>query len=375
MRFETAAIHAGHAIDSATGALDPGISLSTTFQRGADGGYSSGFVYSRDANPNRSALETALAALEGGDQGFAFSSGMAASHALFACLKPGDHVISPDDAYYALKVMLDTYFSGWGLQVEFVDQSKPALVEEAIRPNTKLLWIETPSNPMLKITDIRTLAEIANAHGVWTAVDNTWATPYLQRPLDLGADVSMHSSTKYLGGHCDVMGGALVTTDGFPLNEKLRFIQNKLGAVPSPFDAWLIHRGLQTLPVRMDRHCATAELVADFLNDHKKVEKVYFPGLPCHLGIAVASKQMANWGGMVSFRVRGGASEAFKVANSLKIILQATSLGGVHSLIEHRKSVEGPASATPDNLLRLSVGLEHPDDLLEDLSQALDSIA
>ena len=374
MRFETAAVHAGHSIDPSTGAVGRGITMATTFQRGPDGDYPGGHVYSRDSNPNRSALEEALAALEGGGQGFAFSSGMAAVHALIACLKPGDHVIAPDDAYYTVRLLLEDFFADWGLESSFVDQSKPDLVAEAIRPNTKLLWMETPSNPMLKIADIRLLAEIAAAKGILTAVDNTWATPYLQRPLDLGADVVLHSSTKYLGGHCDVMGGALVTTQGSDLDERLHLLQNRLGSIPSPFDSWLIHRGLQTLPVRMDRHCKTAELVADYLNEHERVEKVYFPGLPCHQGIAVASKQMANWGGMLSFKVRGGEKEAFQVANGVKLITQATSLGGVHTLIEHRRSVEGPKTITPENLLRLSVGLEHPEDLIEDLGQALQAM-
>jgi cystathionine gamma-synthase len=370
-RFETLAVHAGAAPDPVSGAVRPAIQLSTTFERAPDGSFPSGFAYVRDANPNRQALEAALAALEGGAAAVAFASGMAATAAVFQALAPGDHVIAPLDAYYGTAKLLRDQFARWGLEASFVDMTDLAAVRAALRKNTRLLWTETPSNPTIAITDLRAIAELARSAGALSACDNTWATPYLQRPLALGLDLVMHSTTKYLSGHSDVMGGAVVARETGALAERLRALQSSAGAVPSPFDCWLVLRGIRTLPWRMRAHCSNAAAVAAFLSGHPAVERVHYPGLPADPGHRAAQAQMAAGGGMLSFVVRGGRERAFAVAAALRVFTRATSLGGPESLIEHRASIEGPNTRAPEGLLRVSVGLEHPDDLVADLQQAL----
>jgi len=369
--IETLAVHAGHEPDPATGAVSPPIHLSTTFARDASGALPQGYLYARSDTPNRHALEAALAPLEGGAVALAFASGMAAASAVFQALAAGDHVIAPADAYYGTAKVLREVFARWGLATSFVDMTDPAAVEAALTPRTRLIWIETPSNPTLAVTDIAGIAALAHRAGAMCACDNTWATPLLQRPLELGADLVMHATTKYLAGHSDVTGGALVLRETGELAERLRVIQTVAGAVPSPFDCWLVHRGIRTLPWRMRGHCDNAERVARFLAGHPRVEAVHYPGLPGDRGHEVARRQMTRFGGMVSFQVGGGAEAALAVVSRVRLFTRATSLGGPESLIEHRASVEGPESRTPPGLLRLSIGLEHPDDLVEDLGQAL----
>ncbi len=375
MRPETIAAQAAHRPDSATGAVAPPIYLSTTFERDGDGEYPLGFVYSRSDNPNRSSLEHLLALLEGGDEGgavaAAFASGSAATATVFQALAPGDHVIAPDDCYHGTARLLREVFAPWGLDTTFVDMTDADTVRQAVRPNTRLIWAETPSNPLLKITDIAEMAGIAQSAGALCVCDNTWASPMLQRPLSLGADMVVHSTTKYLGGHEDVTGGAVVSAEDSEVFRRVRLIQNVYGAVPSPFDCWLTLRGIRTLHVRMPAHCANAGRVARFLQDHPKVAAVHYPGLPEHPGHDVAGQQMSDYGGMLSFQVAGGREAAMEVASRVRLFVRATSLGGTQSLIEHRASIEGPHSETPDDLLRVSVGLEHPDDLIADLGQAL----
>lgn len=371
MRIETIAIHAGREIDGATGAITPPIHLSTTFQRGVDGSFPGGYVYTRSGNPNRAALETCLARLEGGVDAIAFASGSAATTAIIQSLKAGDHLLAPQDAYYGTSQILEKLFAHWGLQVTWVDMTDLRQVKAAIQANTTLIWIETPSNPLLRITDIRGVAELAHQAGAYCVCDNTWATPMLQHPFDLGVDLILHSTTKYLGGHSDLLGGAVVTAQVHPLWQKMREIQQYGGAVPSPFDCWLLLRGMQTLPYRMRSHCDNADAVASFLVGHPSVSAVHYPGLNTHPGHEIADQQMDRCGGMMSFQVKGGREAAFALIARLQIIKRATSLGGVESLIEHRASIEGAATRTPSDLLRVSVGLEHPQDLIEDLAQAL----
>ncbi len=371
MRFETLAVHAAARVDAASGAVVTGIQPSTTFVRAEDGSFPSGFTYVRDNNPNRADLETALAALEGGGAAVTFASGMAAANAVFQALSAGDHVIAPLDAYFGTAKLLRTEFARWRLDASFVDMTRAAEVAAAVRPNTRLIWAESPSNPLIAITDLRAIAGIADQAGAVSVCDNTWATPFLQRPLELGFRLSMHSTTKYLSGHGDVMGGALVGRAGDPFVAVLRGLQQRAGAVPSPLDCWLALRGIRTLPWRMRAHCANAAAVAAFLAGHAKVERVCYPGLPTDPGYAVASRQMALPGGMLSVIVRGGRAAAFKVANSLEIFTRATSLGSPESLVEHRASIEGADTRAPEGLLRLSIGLEHPDDLVSDFERAL----
>lgn len=373
MHFETLAVHAAGDRDPVTGALTAGIQLSTTFERAPDGSFPSGFVYIRDGNPNRKALETAMAALEGGASAIAFSSGMAATTAIFQTLSPGDHVVVPLDAYYGTSKLVREHFVAWGLEASFVDMSDLSAIQAALRPRTRLIWTESPSNPTIAITDLAAVAAMAKSVGALMACDNTWATPFLQRPLALGADLVMHSTTKYLSGHCDVMGGIVVTREANAVTERLRSVQTDCGAVPSPFDSWLVLRGIRSLPWRMRAHCANAAAVATFLSAHPRVERVHYPGLSADAGHAVASRQMSAGGGMLSFIVQGGRPGAFGVAARLKLFARATSLGGPHSLVEHRASIEGPHTRAPEGLLRLSIGLEHPDDLIADLAQALGS--
>ena len=371
MRIETLAVHAAHAVDDSTGAVATPIHLSTTFERDAEGNYPHGYVYGRSANPNRHALEVALAALEGGSEAAAFASGTAASNAVFQALSSGDHVIAPTDVYHGVTKLLREIYGRWGLEVSFVDMAKLDEVKGAILSTTKLIWIETPSNPLLKITDIAGVAEIARRAGAVCACDNTWA-PIVQRPLDLGCDLVMHSTTKYLGGHSDVTGGAIVAKTASDYFARIREVQTTGGGVPSPFDCWLILRGMRSLPWRMRAHCENALKIATWLTDHARVETVHYPALKSHGGHEIAAKQMSEFGGMLSFEARGGREAAKAVAAKTKLFIQATSLGGVESLIEHRATVKGEDPRTPQGLLRLSVGLEHPDDLIEDLAQALD---
>jgi cystathionine gamma-synthase len=372
LRFETLAVHAAADPDPQTGALTAAIQLSTTFERGPDGSFPSGFVYIREGNPNRQALEAALAALEGGASAVAFSSGMAATMAVVQTLMPGDHVVVPLDAYFGTLKLLREHFIPWGLDVSLVDMTDVSAVGAAVRPRTRLIWTETPSNPTITVTDLSAIVAIAKSVGALVACDNTWATPFLQKPLQLGADIVMHSTTKYLSGHSDVMGGIVVTREADAVAERLRAIQVNGGAVPSPFDSWLVLRGVRTLPWRMRAHCSNAAAVAAFLSEHPRVERVHYPGLTRDPGYKVASRQMTAGGGMLSFVVPGGRAQAFDVAGRLRLVTRATSLGGPKSLVEHRASIEGPETRAPEGLLRLSIGLEHPDDLFEDLTQALE---
>lgn len=370
MRIETLAVHAGHVIDAATGAVAAPIHLSTTFERDAEGGYPHGYVYARSANPTRHALEEGLAALEGGEDAAAFGSGLAASSAILQALAPGDHVVAPTDVYHGMTKLLREVFVRWGLEVSFVDMTKLDEIKQAVRPRTKLIWVETPSNPRLKITDIARVVGIAHEAGALCACDNTWA-PIVQRPLDLGADLVVHSTTKYLGGHSDVTGGVVIAKTKTDFLERVREIQTTSGAVPSPFDCWLVLRGMQTLPWRMRAHSENALKVATWLADHPRVEAVHYPGLASHPGHEIAARQMSAFSGMLSFEVRGGREAALGVAAKTEIFIRATSLGGVESLIEHRASIKGEDPRTPQGLLRLSIGLEHPDDLIEDLARAM----
>ncbi len=370
MRIETLAVHAGHSIDPATGAVSSPIHLSTTFERDVEGTYSRGFMYTRNNNPNRQALEQGISAVEGGAGAAAFASGTGASMSIFQALAPGDHVLAHVDAYYGTSRLLREIFRRWGLDISFVDMSDLSAVEKALLPKTKLAWMETPSNPLLKIVDLAAVAEIVHRAGAICVCDNTWA-PVLQRPFDLGADLILHSTTKYFGGHCDVLGGIVVAKVESDLFQRIRSIQYEGGAVPSPFDCWLILRGMRTLPWRMRAHSGNAMKVADFLFRHRKVARVYYPGLKSHPGHEIAAKQMSLFGGMLSFEVRDGRDAAMSVAAKTKIFTRATSLGGVESLIEHRASIEGPGTTSPEGLLRLSIGLENADDLIEDLNQAL----
>ncbi|MFJ8051506.1 cystathionine gamma-synthase [Streptomyces luteogriseus] len=374
--FETLAIHAGNTADPLTGAVVPPIYQVSTYKQDGVGGLRGGYEYSRSANPTRTALEENLAALEGGRRGLAFASGLAAEDCLLrTLLTPGDHVVIPNDAYGGTFRLFAKVVARWGVEWSVADTSDPAAVRAALTPKTKVVWVETPSNPLLGITDIAAVAQVARNAGARLVVDNTFATPYLQQPLSLGADVVVHSLTKYMGGHSDVVGGALVTGDA-GLGEELAFHQNAMGAVAGPFDSWLVLRGTKTLSVRMDRHSENAVKVADMLTRHARVTSVLYPGLPEHPGHEVAAKQMKSFGGMVSFRVAGGEEAAVEVCNRAKIFTLGESLGGVESLIEHpgrmtHASVAGSALEVPADLVRLSVGIENAEDLLEDLQQAL----
>ncbi|MBY8883999.1 cystathionine gamma-synthase [Streptomyces sp. PTM05] len=374
--FETRAIHAGQPADAQTGAVVTPIYQVSTYKQDGVGGLRGGYEYSRSANPTRTALEENLAALEGGRRGLAFASGLAAEDCLLrTLLAPGDHVVIPNDAYGGTFRLFSKVVERWGVEWSVADTSDTAAVRAQLRPNTKVVWVETPSNPLLGITDIAALAAVARGAGAHLVVDNTFASPYLQQPLALGADVVVHSTTKYMGGHSDVVGGALVTSDA-ELGERLAYHQNAMGAVAGPFDAWLVMRGIKTLAVRMDRHCANAERVAEMLSNHPKVSQVLYPGLPTHPGHEVAAKQMKAFGGMISFRVEGGEEAAVGVCDRAKLFTLGESLGGVESLIEHpgrmtHASAAGSALEVPNDLVRLSVGIEAIDDLLADLRQAL----
>ncbi|MEU8273376.1 cystathionine gamma-synthase [Microbispora bryophytorum] len=374
--FETLAIHAGQEADPHTGAVVPPIYAVSTYKQDGVGGLRAGYEYSRSANPTRTALEEALAAVEGGVRGLAFASGLAAEDTLLRTVcKPGDHVVIPDDAYGGTYRLFSRVFREWGVSFDPVPLGDLGAVRAAVRPETKAIWVETPTNPLLNVADIAALADVAHDGGAVLVVDNTFASPYLQQPLSLGADVAVHSTTKYVGGHSDVVGGALVTRSA-DLGERLAYHQNAMGAVAGPFDAWLTLRGLKTLGVRMDRHCDNAERVVDLLLSHPKVVQVLYPGLPEHPGHEIAAKQMRRFGGMVSFRVEGGEEAAVEICNRAKLFTLGESLGGVESLIEHpgrmtHASAAGSPLEVPADLVRLSVGIETVDDLLADLSEAL----
>jgi cystathionine gamma-synthase len=371
MRIETLAVHAGLQVDPTTGAVAQPLYTATTFEHEPDSTAPRGYVYSRTDNPNRKALEECLAALEGGAAAAAFASASAATTAVFQALGPGDHVVAPLDAYFGTGHLLRDTFAPWGLAVDFVDMTDAGAVKAALTARTKVVWVETPSNPLWRVTDIAEVAALAHGVGARCICDNTAATAVLQRPFAHGADLVVYATTKYLGGHGDVMGGAVVARARDPFFERIRAIQGAGGAVPSPFDCWLVRRGVRTLPWRMRAHSDNALRVATFLEAHPRVEAVHYPGLPSHPQHAVARGQMSGFGGMLSMQVRGGREAAFVVERRVRLFACATSFGGTESLLEHRASVEGAATRSPDNLLRLSIGLEHPDDLVADLDQAL----
>jgi cystathionine gamma-synthase len=374
--FSTKAIHAGQEPDPATGAVILPIHPSSTYVQDGVGGTRSGYEYSRSANPTRTALQECLAALEGGRHAVAFGSGMGATDVLLrVLLSPGDHIVIPHDAYGGTFRLVDKVLRPWGIEHTPVDLADVAALRAALRPETRAIWCETPTNPLLGIADIAAVADVAREAQARLVVDNTFASPYLQSPLALGADVVLHSTTKYIGGHSDVVGGALITSDDV-LAEQLLFTQNAVGSVPSPFDAWLTLRGVKTLAVRMERHSDNAERVVAFLTGHPAVAQVLYPGLPEHPGHEAAAKQMRRFGGMVSIRLRGGRDAALRVCAATEVFTLAESLGGVESLIEHpgqmtHMSVAGSALQVPDDLVRLSVGIEDVDDLVEDLRDAL----
>ncbi|MGZ4468175.1 MAG: cystathionine gamma-synthase [Nocardioidaceae bacterium] len=375
--FETRAIHAGYVPDPTTGAVIPPIFATSTYKQDAVGGLRGGYEYSRSANPTRTALEETIASLEQGERGFAFASGLAAEHTLLKALcRPGDHVVIPDDAYGGTYRLFAKVEDPWGLAHTPAPVSDVDAVRAAVRPGeTKLVWVETPTNPLLNIGDIEAIAAVAHEAGALLVVDNTFASPYLQQPLTLGADVVVHSTTKYAGGHSDVVGGALAVRD-LEVADRIAFHQNSIGAVAGPFDSWLVLRGLKTLGVRMDRHCDNAERVVEFLAAHPGVAQVIYPGLEEHPGHAVAARQMKRYGGIVSFRVAGGEQQALDVCAKTQVFTLAESLGGIESLIEHpgrmtHASVAGTALEVPADLIRLSVGIETAEDLLGDLAQAL----
>jgi cystathionine gamma-synthase len=375
--FETRAIHAGYEPDPTTGAVIPPIYATSTYKQDGVGGLRGGYEYSRSANPTRTALEGAIAALEDGERGFAFASGLAAEDTVIRSLcNPGDHVVIPDDAYGGTFRLFDKVAAVWGVEHSPAQVSDVDAVRAAIRPGeTRMVWVETPTNPLLNIGDIEALAGIAHEAGALLVVDNTFASPYLQQPLTLGADVVLHSTTKYCGGHSDVVGGAVVVRD-LGLADRIAFHQNAMGAVAGPFDAFLTHRGLKTLAVRMDRHCDNAERIVEFLTGHASVAQVIYPGLEEHPGHAVAARQMKRFGGMVSFRVTGGEAQALTVCEKAEVFTLGESLGGVESLIEHpgrmtHASVAGTDLEVPADLIRLSVGIETAEDLIADLDRAL----
>jgi cystathionine gamma-synthase len=371
VRIETTAVHAGGDRDPVSRSVSPPIHLSTNYELGPGSVKLGGHIYTRYSNPTQDRLETALAAIEGGEAALVFSSGVAAGSAVLQALPAGSHVVFPDDVYYQFHVMAAEYLPRWGLTSTIVDMADLDAVRAAVRPTTRLVWAESPSNPLLKVVDLAAVAEIARGAGALSLVDNTFATPILQRPFDLGLDLVLHSTTKYMGGHSDVQGGAVVFPRRDALFDAVRRIREVLGAVAAPFNSWLVLRGLRSLACRVERQAASAATVAGFLATHPAVEVVHYPGLPDHPGHAIAKRQMKGFGAMLSFRVRAGAEAAIAVTARTKLFVNATSLGGPESLIEHRASSEGPQSTAPKNLLRLSVGLENPLDLVDDLAQSL----
>ncbi|MFD2530862.1 trans-sulfuration enzyme family protein [Gracilimonas halophila] len=370
--IETIAIHGSMKTSSMENdTIVPGIEVSTIYEH-RNGGHKEGDdKYIRLSNPNRDQLENVIKELEGGDSCAVFSSGMAAISSVFQTLESGAHVLVADDVYFGTRKLMWEFGDKWNLEVDFIDMTDLDKVDSSMKENTKLVWLETPSNPRLLITDVKAVSKLAKGKGALVAVDNTWPTPYNMRPLEMGADVSVHSTTKYLGGHSDILGGAVITKEDGELFEKIRLIQRVQGAVPSPRDCWLLSRSIRSFPYRMRAHNENARKVANFLSKHPKVQVIYYPGLDSHPGHEIAKEQMDDFGGMISFLIEGGSKEAIEIVSRSKMIKAATSLGGIESIWEHRKSSEGDESPTPDNLIRLSVGLEHPDDIIEDLEQAL----
>ena len=371
MKPETVFVHAGAEPDPATSAIAPPMHLSTTFRHGPAGEIEHGHEYIRESNPTQDRLEAALAAIEHGAAALAFASGMAATGAVLQSVPAGAHVLLPRDVYHGTRAWAQAYFAGRGVTHAAADLTDPAAVEAAWRPGTALVWIETPSNPLIEVVDVAAIARLAGTRGARVAVDSTFASPALQNPLALGADVVMHSSTKYLGGHSDVMGGVLAFRERGASFERALAARTLQGAVMAPFNAWLTLRGLRTLACRIDRHCANAQAVAEFLEAHRAVARVRYPGLASHPQHALAKRQMRGYGGMLSIELAGGREAALALASRVELFTNATSLGGVESLIEHRASIEGAHRVSPESLLRLSVGIEHPDDLVADLAQAL----
>lgn len=375
MRFETKAIHAGLSIENPSKAIIPPISPSTIYEIDPSGRADEDLHYSRLGNPNRLQFEKLIATLEEGEAAAAFSSGIAAAVAVLQALNPGDHIIVPEDIYSGNRKMMREIMIRWGLKADFINMTKIETIEEHIKPETKLIWIETPSNPLLRITDIKGVTELAEthslAHKIRTIVDNTWPTPVNQLPIKSGADLVLHSTSKYFGGHSDILGGALITAKTDAFFERIRLIQQMAGGVPSPQDCWMLSRSTRTLAYRMKGHNKHAATIAGFLQSHKNVREVYYPGLESHPGHKIAKKQMTGFGGMISFLIQGIPDDAIKIVGKSKLIKRATSLGGVESTWEHRRSSEDAGSITPDNLIRLSIGLEHVDDILDDLEHAL----
>ncbi len=372
MQIQTIAVHAGYNSESREGDIMQPIHLSTTFERKEDGNLNE-FIYTRSSNPNREAVEKKIAAIEDGSEAFAFSSGMAAINALFEnILQPGSHLIIPDDCYHGTRNLVDKFFRRWQVDFSEVNMTDINNVAEAINPNTKLIWMETPSNPQLKISDIAALVSMAKQHKIGIACDNTFATSLLQKPLDMGADFVMHSSTKFFSGHSDILGGVIVIKEKTDISERLREYQQIAGAVPSPFDCWLLNRSLATFPIRVPLQCSNAMALAQYFSTHPKIEQVFYPGLTSHTNHAIAAKQMqGGFGSILSILVKVDKQDALRFAGKLKIFKHATSLGGVESLVEHRRTAEGAHPISPDNLLRVSVGIEHIDDLLNDVKKAL----
>ncbi len=373
MRFETKAIHAGLNIGNPSNSIIPPISPSTIYEIDEDGRKEGDLHYTRLGNPNRLQFEHLIAALEEGAAAAAFSSGIAAATAILQALNPGDHVILPEDVYAGNRKMVKEIMSRWNLDFSFINMTSVETIADHIKPATKLIWIETPSNPLMRITDIGETVKLAKEQNILTVVDNTWPTPVNQLPLNLGADFVLHSTSKYFGGHSDILGGAVVAANEGEFFDRIRLIQKMGGAVPSPYDCWLLSRSTRTLSYRMKGHNEHAERVAEYLLKHDKVSEVYYPGLQEFAGHSIAKKQMKGYGGMVSFLIDGNEKEAIRVVGRSRLIKRATSLGGVESTWEHRQSSEGEGSVTPVNLIRISVGLEHPDDILEDLEQSLKS--
>ncbi|NGP87448.1 trans-sulfuration enzyme family protein [Fodinibius halophilus] len=371
MHTKTKAIHAAMEVVNQNPDIVPPVHRSTVYELDKEGRSEDDWHYTRLDNPNRVQWEHVLKVMEDGEAAAAFSSGVAAASAVFQALEPGNHIIIPEDVYAGNRKLVKELMQPWGLKADFIDMTDLQNIKAHITGDTKLIWVETPSNPMMNIMDIGAITSLAHENGALVCVDNTWPTPINQKPLDLGSDLVLHSTTKYFGGHSDILGGAIVSAEQDGIFEKIRMVQRVGGAVPSPDDCWMLARSTRTLPYRMRGHNENAELLARFLQNHHKVEKVFYPGLATHAGHEVAEKQMTDFGGMISFLVDGDADDAIDIVGRSKLIGRATSLGGVESTWEHRRSSEGEDSITPKNLIRISVGLEHADDLLEDLDQAL----
>ncbi|MGK2858973.1 MAG: trans-sulfuration enzyme family protein [Thermoanaerobaculia bacterium] len=374
MKFETIATHTGGEPDGETGAVAPPIHLSTTYELAADGTQFHGYRYAREANPTQSRLEAALAAIESGSAALAFASGMAAGAAVIQALPQGGRIVFTDDSYYAYRLLAGDFMKRWGLEYDLVSMRDLGEVRAALRKPAALVWAETPSNPLMNLVDIAELSSISREAGAALLVDSTFATPALQRPIELGADIVLQSTTKYLGGHSDVGGGALVFREQNDFHKQVLHVRRVIGGVASPFNSWLVLRGIRSLAARMRVHSENAMKIATWLEAHPAVRAVHYPGLASHPAHAIAKKQMSGFGGMLSFEIDGTREQAVAVVAAAKLIVRATSLGGVESLLEHRASIEGPASTCPDTLIRCSIGLEHPDDLIADLAQALEAL-